>query len=198
MDDVEAGILAVNKLLSDRGLKKIGSREEYQNVFGFPIIKYYEKLGFDFEKESYEALAPIWVEQYLLNVRDSKMFYDVKQTLEYFKGKGIKQIVLSATERKMLMCQLDGLGISHYFEEVLGLDDIHAFSKLSLAQNWREAHPESEVIFIGDTDHDHETADVMKAECFLIARGHQSYSTLSKLDAHIFCTLEEFLENTFD
>lgn len=65
LDDVEAGIRAVNDLLVARGLPCIADADAYRRVFRFPIKSYYEALGFDFKKETYEALAPQWVERYL-------------------------------------------------------------------------------------------------------------------------------------
>ena len=197
LDDVETGIRSVNHLLSQRGLKVLRSREEYQSVFCFPIIKYYQNLGFDFSKESYEELAPLWVEQYMINVRDARMFDDVRCTLERFRMLGIRQIVLSATERRMLCGQLDSLGISEYFEEILGLDNIHAASKLSLAKDWRARHPDSSAIFLGDTDHDYATARDMGAECVLISRGHQSAEHLGTLGVAVYPTLSAFCEEKF-
>ena len=66
-DDAEAGIDAVNKMLSERGLNVIESRERYKEIFDFPIEEYYRGLGFDFDKEPYEYLAPIWVDLYNRN-----------------------------------------------------------------------------------------------------------------------------------
>ena len=48
LDDVEAGILAVNRLLSERGLPTISGREDYYRVFRFPIRSYYEALALTF------------------------------------------------------------------------------------------------------------------------------------------------------
>ena len=174
LDDVETGILAVNHLLRERGLKTIQSREEYQRVFGFPIRQYYERLGFDFEKEPYEVVAPLWVEQYLIHVRNARMFEDVRKALERFQSMGIRQVVLSATELQMLRGQLKDLEITHYFEEILGLDNIHASSKIALAEEWRKRHPRERILLLGDTDHDCATAKALGADCVLIARGHQS------------------------
>lgn len=194
LDDVDAGIRAVNHLLAARGLKQIASREAYQAVFGFPIREYYEKLGFDFEAEPYEVVAPQWVEQYLNHVKQARMFEDVKETIAFLNARGVRQVVLSATERRMLCGQLADLGITDCFEEVLGLDNIHAASKLSLAKEWRARHPEARVLFLGDTDHDVETARAMDAECVLIARGHQSAEKLKNFGAPIFADLRELRE----
>lgn len=191
LDDVETGILAVNHLLRERGLKTLDSREDYQAVFGFPIKEYYARLGFDFDKEPYEAVAPLWVEQYMLHVPDAPLFDDVRETLERFRSLGIRQTLLSATESDMLKGQLDFLGISGYFEEILGLDNIHASSKVALALNWRRCHPEASVLFLGDTDHDVQTARAMGADCILVARGHQSADYLSTLGVPVIRTLSE-------
>lgn len=115
LDDVDAGIKSVNKLLADRGLPTLNGREDYHKYFRFPIKDYYSSLGFDFQRESYETLAPIWVEQYLINVREAPLREGVAETLEAFKTAGIKQIVISATELKMLKGQLASLGIDNYF-----------------------------------------------------------------------------------
>lgn len=191
LDDVETGILAVNHLLRERGLKTINSRQEYQRVFGFPIRQYYQRLGFDFEKEPYEVVAPLWVEQYLLHVRNARMFADVRETLERFQSMGIRQIVLSATELQMLKGQLRDLGITRYFEEILGLDNIHASSKIALAEDFRRRHPKERILLLGDTDHDCATAKALGADCVLIARGHQSGDYLRSVCPTVLETLEE-------
>ena len=191
LDDVETGILAVNHLLRERGLKPLNNREEYQAVFGFPIKKYYERLGFDFNKEPYEVVAPLWVEQYMLRVPDAPLFNDVRETLARFRSLGIRQILLSATESEMLRNQLDFLEITEYFEEILGLDNIHASSKVALAEDWRRRHPHASALMLGDTDHDLQAAHAMGAACVLIARGHQSAERLSSLGVPVLRSLSE-------
>jgi len=197
LDDVDAGIFAVNELLSECGISGIPSREAYQESFGFPIRAYYEKIGFDFQKTPYEELAPRWVEKYLRYVKKAECFEDVADTVRFLKKQGVRQIVLSATEREMLLGQLESLGLLGEFEEILGLDNIHAASKLSLARAWREKNPEARVLLIGDTDHDVETARAISAECVLIARGHQSKQRLEHLGVPILFTLSEMLDAYF-
>lgn len=191
LDDVKTGIKSVNKLLLDRDLKPIDGIEHYRKIFRFPIIDYYRSLGFDFDKEPYEVLAPQWVELYLENVKKAKLFPDVIEILSMLKEWGMKQIVLSATEKKMLERQLSTLGIRDYFEEVLGLDNIHAGSKLVLADEWRARHPNAHALFVGDTDHDAQTADALKADCTLVCRGHQSKEYLKTLGVSVYDTLAE-------
>lgn len=174
LDDVRTGIDSVNELLRDRGLCEIESEEKYREVFRFPIIEYYRSLGFDFEAEPYEVLAPLWVELYLENVKRAVLYPDVLDTLREVALSGVKQAVLSATERQMLLSQIADLRISEFFEEIMGLDNIHAGSKLALAYDWRARHPLARVLFVGDTDHDSQTAKALGADCVLVCRGHQS------------------------
>ena len=197
LNDVETGIWSVNQLLSQRGLATIDSVEHYRKIFRFPIIEYYRGLGFDFNAEPYEELAPKWVELYLQRVKTATLCDGVEEALEYIKKQGIRQSVLSATEIGMLIRQLSDLGIKDYFEEILGLDNIHAGSKLSLAYNWGERHQGVSVLLVGDTDHDAETARVLGADCILVSNGHQSEEYLKTLGVPVVNDLSQFLKIAF-
>ncbi len=197
LDDVDAGIDSVNELLCERGYAPIPSREVYRETFGFPIREYYARIGFDFERHPYEVLAPLWVEKYLQWVKNAQLYEDVLPTLTELRTHGVRQIVLSATERKMLEGQLASLGILGFFEEIFGLDNIHAASKLSLAEKWRSEHPNERVLLIGDTDHDVEAARAIGVECVLVARGHQSKRRLKMLDVPVLENLGEVMNAYF-
>jgi phosphoglycolate phosphatase len=172
-DDAEAGIKSVNKMLCERGLAPIPSKERYQEIFDFPIEEYYRSLGFDFDKEPYEVIAPLWVDLYLENSKKSGLFGDVISSLDFFEAREIKQSVLSASEKNMLTGQLRELGIYDRFEEIMGIDNIYAESKIALAKDWKQRHEGERALFIGDTTHDYETAEVLGADCYLISAGHQ-------------------------
>ena len=193
-DDVDAGILSVNKMLGDRGLPRIESREAYRRVFKFPIIDYYRDLGFDFKAEPYAVLAPIWVELYNEYSQSSSLQAGAIEALEFFKEQSIPQILLSATELDMLKGQVRELKIGDYFSGIYGLDNIHAYSKKQLAVKWKEENPSAVPLFVGDTEHDAEVAEVVGAECVLIACGHQSRETLEKCGCMICDDLYKFVE----
>lgn len=178
-DDVQAGIDSVNEMLAERDLKIIESVDEYREIFGFPIQEYYRSLGFDFKREPYAVLAPIWVELYNENSKRATLTEGVKEALLTVQNMGLKQVILSACEMNMLVNQLKVLGVLECFEEVIGLNNIHAESKLHLAEKWRAENPEARILYIGDTTHDAETAKVLHADCLLYAGGHQSRARLS-------------------
>ena len=179
-DDVEAGIRAVNKMLAERDIDVIPSVERYREIFDFPVIDYYRALGFDFDSEPYyEVLAPMWVDLYNEYSKESKLCDGVVETLEAVKKTEVKQVLFSATEINMLMGQLRALSISDSFDEVIGIDNIHAGGKLHLAKKWREEHPDAKILYVGDTVHDAENAAVLGADCLLYLGGHQSRERLS-------------------
>ena len=194
LDDIKAGIDAVNDMLSRRGLATIDSVQAYRELFCFPIIDYYAKVGFDFEKEDYyTVLAPEWIALYLENYKHSTLTPDAKRVLQQLQEQGYAQTLLSATELVMLQGQIKDLGLETYFDEVWGLDNIHAGGKLSRAVAWRESHPDAVALFVGDTIHDYEVATAAGADCILYARGHQSRVQLQSCGCPIIESLPELL-----
>ncbi len=193
-DDADAGINAVNKMLAERGLSPIPSRERYKEIFDFPIEEYYRSLGFDFDKEPYEVLAPIWVELYDKNAESAGLCRGVKETMEAVRLLGAEQSVLSACEIGMLQRYLQKLGVREYISEVMGLDNIHARSKLALAEEWIKNNPDARVLMIGDTTHDYETAKALGADCVLYSGGHQSRGKLLGCGCPVIDDISEIVE----
>lgn len=173
LDDVELGIFAVNNLLRDCGLKEIESKEEYRKKFNFPVKDYYVELGFDFSKRSYDILAKEWIELYESNLSMARLSEGAKWLLNSFRQDGLSQLILSASEKKLLNRQIEELSIGEYFDEILGIDNIYGESKISIAEAWKRRNPNAKALFIGDTTHDIETARVLFADCFIVCAGHQ-------------------------
>lgn len=193
--DMQAGIDSVNEMLSERGLETIPGVDEYREIFDFPIYDYYKRLGFDFEKEDYyTVLAPAWVELYLEKSKSSPLCDGVPEVLKYIKERKIPQTVLSATEINMLNRQIAELGIGEYFDELFGLDNIHAGSKLRLAEQWRELHEGEKVLMIGDTTHDAEVARAIGADCVLYSGGHMSGKRLEACRVPVVDDLREIIK----
>ena len=194
LNDIRAGIDAVNVMLSARGLATIDSVDAYRELFCFPIIKYYAKLGFDFEREDYyTVLAPEWVAMYLENYKHSTLTAGAVETLNALGEMGYVQTLLSATELQMLKGQVAELGLEQYFGEVCGLDNIHAGSKVDTAVAWKAAHPDAVALFVGDTIHDYEVASAVGADCVLYSGGHQSRAQLEACGCPIIEKLPDLI-----
>ncbi len=185
IDDVNAEVRSINTLLVSKGKPPITSIDEYRRDFGFPIIDYYRRIGLACDDEEYAVMAPLWVKEYIKNVKDAPLCPDVEEMLEYFKNKGCTQLIISANEINMLKWQLDGLGVGGYFDEIIGLGNIEAYSKISLGVEWSKKHSDAKALFIGDTLHDHEVAMAMGADCVLVSNGHQLASTLMQSGAEV-------------
>lgn len=179
-DDLAPSVESTNKMLRERGIPEFESMDAYRRVFGFPVKSYYERIGFDFSVTPYDELAIEWVELYLKNTKNSGLMPGVAEALEDFKRIGLTQVVISACESKMLNAQLKQLGVHHYFDEIVGLDDIHAGGKSALAKEWRERNRDAKAAFIGDTIHDAEVAEIADSDCYLYLGGHQDRERLEK------------------
>ena len=178
LNDVDACIQSANALLGAHGLPTLPSREQYQALFGFPVIDYYRRLGFDFSTTPFSILAVEWVDYYNHYSRSSALYDEVTELLPQIRDMGIGQYILSATETSMLERQVTALGIGKYFDELLGTDDIHAHGKAERGIAWRRMHPEAKPLLVGDTDHDAAVATAMGADFVLFAGGHQSEERL--------------------
>lgn len=194
VDDVKAGIDCVNIMLRRRRLKTIESLEYYYSVFCFPIKNYYSNLGFDFTKEDYELSAQEWYREYYFQCRFAPLCKGVPEALKHFRDEGIPQTVLSMSEIKLMLFQLDLAGIRGYFDDITGMDNCLAFSKLDLAKEWKRRMSPGSALFIGDTVHDLETASVLGADCVLIAGGHQSKAALLSCGAQVIDSAEELVK----
>jgi phosphoglycolate phosphatase len=194
LDDVTLGIDCVNVMLAKRGLPILPDKTAYRKAFGFPIDEYYRRLGFDFEKEDYDTvLAPEWVALYLAGEAACPLMEGVRETIAAITQRGIPQIVLSATKLDQLTAQLTRLELVDAFEEVIGLDNIHARSKKAQALAWMEAHPHARPLFVGDTEHDADVADAVGADCLLYTGGHQPAEKLAARGKPLIHSVGELL-----
>ena len=89
-DDVQLGIDCANRLLTAHGLPRIGSVEEYREKFGFPIIEYYRRMGFDFAVTPYAELAVEWVAYYMEAKKNATVFADIPTALKQMKAKALR------------------------------------------------------------------------------------------------------------
>ena len=194
LSDMEIGIESVNVLLLKRGKRPLSGIDEYRDVFGFPIHEYYERIGFDFSVEPYDVVAPLWVAEYMKRMPQAKVFDDVACVSEAFRAAGLRQTVMSASDLDMLRGQLEFLGISHLFDDVFGLDNIKAESKVGIAMQWKLNNPKSVSLLIGDTEHDACVARECGFDCILVARGHQSRATLEKTGFSVVDNLSQVLD----
>jgi phosphoglycolate phosphatase len=181
LNDVDICVDTMNSLLGKRQLPLMDLMK-YRSVFDFPVIHYYELLGFDFDKEPYDDVAMEFINTYLQWLDSAELHSDVKTALAHFKNTDYKQSILSAMEQDTLNNSVSSKGISNYFTVIQGISDHYAHGKIGIAKEaiQKIGVNADEVILIGDTIHDHEVALEIGCECILVADGHQSPERLAR------------------
>lgn len=195
LDDVWLAVEIMNKILYRRKLPTL-TIERYKEIFDFPVIKYYSALGFDFEKDSFEILAREFIDEYNQRVLECKLFEPVREVLSRLQEKNISQFILSAYKEENLLQTVKEYKIEHFFNQIMGLNDHYAESKVCLAKSWiqeKKINPK-QILFIGDTLHDYEVASSIGIECLIITKGHQSYDRLKNHRLNLIEKMEDLLK----
>lgn len=193
LDDVEVCIETVNAMLRQRNLPMLESVDQYQNVFTFPVIDYYRRVGFDLERESFEALSEEYMRGYHERAVCCGLFADAEPGIKQLREQGVPSLILSASRQDHLCMQTEQCGCTEWFSDLIGISDIYAKEKLSAAQAWlrKNPQPDREMIMIGDSLHDAEVAEALGWDCILIDRGHQSRRLLVTSDKPVVSNILE-------
>lgn len=185
----------MNQLLRERGLRQI-SEDEYQNDFHFPLRNYFRTLGFNFQKEPFDKLAMEFMMCYRNRWKECELHVNTKNLLQVVDKHGLTQSVLSAIQHELLQDMIDFYKLGSFFSEQLGIDDHLMTSKLENGRLQMEqlALKQTEVLFVGDTQHDFEVATAMGVQCMLIAHGHNSREKLQTTGAEVVVSMYDLQE----
>lgn len=194
LDDAGLAVETMNGMLAQRNLPEL-SIDHYKQVFTFPVKDYYQKIGFDFEREPFEIPAREFIDRYNELVNDCRLHPDSVSILNRFRFSGIRQFILSAMKQDTLDHCLSHYQINHFFEQVSGLDDHYAVSKTENGQRLISGLDldSSQLILIGDTVHDFEVATELGCQCVLVANGHQSKTVLQQTGTLVIDQLSQLL-----
>ena len=195
LDDVATCLVAINTIINEYLDREPLDAASYRELFCFPVKEYYEKVGFDFDVLSFADLGARWMAVYEANKHLYKLHEGIKDQLITNKKNDTRNILLSASEINMLKGQCAELGISDLFDEILGIDDIYAASKLDIAKAWMAKENGGPYIFIGDSLHDAEVAKAINIPCALVAKGHQSRNILETSGLHVYDDIREVVND---
>lgn len=211
LDDVQAGVNALNRMLENRGLSPI-TKEFYRAHFGFPVRPFYVQLGMDPERE----WDRICVEFHdYLHEEPQHIRPDTIAALEYVKSRGGGQSILSALRQDLLLRDTATEGVQSFFDEIFGVDNLDGATKLSrgfdllaklnfpspknLSPTTNHQRPATNpLFFIGDTLHDAEVATALGATAILVAGGHQSADRLQAAGCRVAPTLLDAVKAVLD
>ncbi len=200
LDDLHQNMQVTNLMLTRRGLPLLDSVEKYHSLFGFPVINFYYKMGYTFENETFQDIAREYNEEMDYLFSETDIFEDAEPTLRAFKHAGLNQLIVSQLEIRTLEQQATEREIDHFFTEILGTRDIYVKSKVDIALGWQRRIGAiwKEILFIGDTSHDIETARALGCECVLVPRGHASKKELETTGCRVFDNLDEVRKYVLD
>lgn len=191
LDDIDYVIEKINLLLVKYHLSTI-NKEIYTKIFTFPVIEYYKRLGFDFNLHPFEKVGSEYIELYNSDFKTQinkkiRLHEGAKEVLSTIKKIGHKQVIISARFHDSLLEDLENFGIKHYFDEIYGIENIYAYSKEHILENFIKQNSNFEKTFyIGDTFHDYEIAQKFNINFFYYTKGHQNlngnYPAIKKIN----------------
>ena len=195
MNDLWLAVDVIDKMLMKRGLQGM-SINKYCEVFDFPVKDYYERIGFDFDKESFEVVGTEFVFEYDKRQYECELHIGAKDLLRNLSRMPLQLSVLSARVQHALEENLDHYGIYNHFMHIAGLDDHFAFGKLDAGIELlnKTNIPKGDTILFGDTLHDAEVAKELGIDCILIASGHHSKLRLLQANVPVLETLADVQE----
>ncbi len=195
LDDVWLCVQSINILLQKYNKAEV-SRQSYRELFDFPVKQYYEKIGFDFDKEPFEEVGLEFINEYNKLWKNCKLHKSVTDSLKQLNDLQLTQSVLSAREKNQLTRELTFFNIHDYFIGITGTKDHYAHGKKDFGIQFIKSSGlrPAEVLFIGDTLHDYEVSRAMGVDCALLSHGHFSQHRLKKVNAPIYDDIDSLLE----
>jgi len=181
IDDAWLFVEIMNGELKERNLPLITTLD-YRKQFTFPVKKYYENLGFNFEKENFKKVGYNFIQKFKKRKFEAQLFPNTIQLLNLAEQQGIKQSIVSAQENSLLNETVKHYQVDQYFQSISGIEHYYADNKIQIAKKLREKinYPNENIVIIGDSSHDFDVAQALGVECILFSGGHYSKKRLQK------------------
>ena len=197
LDDTWLCVEVLNGILTAEDKEPI-TIDDYRMHFGFPVIRYYEHLGFETDELSFAEVSRRFISAYEERWLECHLQPGADHWLKRLSDLGVSQSVLSAAKQEALEFGVNHFGLRRHFQALVGLDNIYAAGKIELGKRWiaqLDWEP-SEILLVGDTLHDHEVAEAMGTDCVLFTHGHHPVERLNGCGVpviHQFDELERYL-----
>ena len=192
LDDRWLTIAAMNSVLARRNMDEL-TEDQYLQVFTFPVIEYYRRLGFDFEKEPFSVSGTEFINEYNARAFEPQLHDGIIDLIAELNENGVSHSILSASSQKILNKLAKHHNINHYFIAVLGQDNHYAYGKIETGKMWinKLGIAPKNTLFIGDTEHDLEVANAIGSHCALLSWGHSSTERLENRGINVFDAMSD-------
>ena len=192
LDDRWLTIAAMNIVLARRNMAEL-TEDLYLQLFTFPVIEYYQRLGFDFDKEPFSVSGSEFINEYNARAFEPQLHDGIIDLIAELNENGVSHSILSASSQKILNKLAKHHNIDHYFIAVLGQDNHYAYGKIETGKMWinkLDIAPKN-TLFIGDTEHDLEVANAIGSHCALLSWGHSSTERLENRGINVFDAMSD-------
>jgi len=181
VDDAWVFVEIMNSVLKREGLP-LTSLEEYKKNFCFPIQKYWQGLGFKFNKQEFIVLNRDFIKKYQSKLFFPKLHVGMRSLLSSIKKLGVRQFVLSASEQSLLNKSIEHYNVKDVFSEVFGVDNLNAVGKAEKGRALLKTCKlnAQETLLVGDTEYDREVAQKLGCRVVLMSHGHINHKRLQK------------------
>lgn len=195
LNDTWLCVEVLNGLLARRGRAPI-TTQDYREHFGFPVIHFYEFLGFETDVDSFERVSHEFIRDYEARwLQECRLHPEAAEVLAAMAAHGLTHSVLSAAKQEALEIGIGHYGIAQHFHGLCGTDNIFARGKIEQGRRWIAGldWDPSEVVLIGDTLHDHEVAEAIGTDCILLTHGHHTPERLAATGRPVAHSLRELV-----
>ena len=195
LDDTKLCINVLNQLLQRRNRSPI-TTETYRENFGFPVVNFYQYLGFDVASDSFNRVSHEFIENYEARwFQEAELHAETSVILDRLSALGLTHSVLSAAKQEALEIGIEYFGIRTHFSGLMGTDNIKAAGKIDQGHRWVKQleWDIDQIVLVGDTLHDYEVAQAIGTDCILMAHGHHTAERLEATGVPLMRSLAELV-----
>jgi len=186
-DDMSATHIATNKSLDFFGIPPITIEEE-QEIFTFPLIHFYEKMGVSVDKylEHAEEVGNLFHDTYNAHKSTCGLGKDADKILDWLGGNNVTSMILSNHRQETLDYDVRDFKIDHHFETISGNESaatiISGLNKQQRLEDYIKANNlnPQDCMIIGDSHEEPEIAKHLNIMGISISGGLLSPSRLEK------------------
>ncbi len=195
LDDTQLCIDVINGILKKRGKTPI-SEADYRENFTFPVIQFYDYLGFDTNETAFDVISREFIDSYQRRwFNECRLQIGTIDVLNQLSALGLTHSILSAAEQTSLEKGIKHFEIENHFMGFAGINNIYANGKIQRGRDWIKYLPfkPNEIVLIGDTIHDSEVAKHIETDCILVSQGHCSHKRLNQTKYSVTKNLSEII-----
>ncbi len=179
VDDLQLTLDASNYVFEQYGKPGL-NRDEFRAEFQLPYPDYYARV---IPHADLDELENHFRHAFKVSTAPVDVLPHAREFLEFCKARGIRCFILSSVDAKEFEIQCRDLGLTHYFEGIhAGIRHKDAHIHALLAQHGLHAH---ETAFIGDMQHDVQTAHHAGITSIAVLTGYNDAAQLAKVKPNI-------------